>query len=247
MCSHVSSQTFSYVLIFSSELIRCTILNKIRSHEKIKIKTYSHPHWTTIHCPRRSLSVLQPKTLQKPTPRLYPQFLQIARNTWLPGPGTLERVGEQHFGTHEISLTPTTLYRTPQEIFSTLVHEMCHLWQWDFGNPSRNGYHNKEWAAKMREVGLIPSDTGQLGGKETGQKMTHYIEWEGRCQQAFNRRSKKYVLPFTSLEGEIMKRLIEGSNGTEGGEVEREKRLRKLRPVSRNKTKYTCPTCKVNV
>ena len=23
-----------------------------------------------------------------------------------------------------------------------------------------DGYHNKEWAAKMREVGLIPTDTG---------------------------------------------------------------------------------------
>jgi predicted SprT family Zn-dependent metalloprotease len=162
-------------------------------------------------------------------------------------PERWKRVGEKHFGTHEISLTPTTLYRTPLEIFSTLVHEMCHLWQWDFGNPSRNGYHNKEWAAKMKELGLIPSNTGKPGGKETGQKMTHYIEEGGRYQNAFNRMPKKHILPFTSLEGEIMKSLIEGSSGSDGEDDERRKRLRKLRPVSRNKTKYSCPGCKVNV
>jgi hypothetical protein len=39
------------------------------------------------------------------------------------------------------------------------VHEMAHVWQHAHGKPSRNGYHNKEWAAKMDERGLIPSDT----------------------------------------------------------------------------------------
>ena len=59
-----------------------------------------------------------------------------------------------------------------------------HLWQHHFGKPSRSGYHNKEWAAKMREVGLIPTDTGQPGGKETGQKVTHIIEQGGRFDRA---------------------------------------------------------------
>lgn len=77
--------------------------------------------------------------------------------------------------------------------------------------------------------------------------MTHYIEEGGRYQKAFNRMPKKYILPFTSLEGEIMKSLIEGSGGSEGEEDERRKRLRKLRPVSRTKTKYTCLGCKANV
>lgn len=61
-------------------------------------------------------------------------------------PERWKRVGEKEFGVHEISLTPTPLFYTPLEIFSTLVYEMCHLWQRRFGKPSRNGYHNKEWA-----------------------------------------------------------------------------------------------------
>jgi hypothetical protein len=51
-------------------------------------------------------------------------------------------------------------------------------------NGIRRNYHNKEWAVKMREVGLIPTDTGQPGGKDTGQKVTHVIEPGGRFEQA---------------------------------------------------------------
>lgn len=164
-------------------------------------------------------------------------------------PERWKRVHDKEFGVHEVSLTPTTLYRTPVEIFSTLVHEMCHLWQWEFGNPSRNGYHNKEWAEKMEEVGLIPSRTGKPGGKKTGQSMTHYIEKGGTYEQAFEKMSERYVLPFTSLDGEVMKSILSGAgtNGSDDEDNERKKRLRKLRPPSRNKTKYTCPGCKCNI
>ena len=65
---------------------------------------------------------------------------------------------------------------------------------------------------------------------------------------------KSFILPFTSLEGELMKRLIEGTNGTEDstengndGNDAKKARLRKLRPPSQNKTKYTCPGCQVNL
>lgn len=60
-------------------------------------------------------------------------------------------------------------------IFSILVHEMAHHWQQEFGTPSRNGYHNKEWANKMKLLGLYPSHNGQEGGNEIGQNMGHYI------------------------------------------------------------------------
>jgi predicted SprT family Zn-dependent metalloprotease len=77
----------------------------------------------------------------------------------------------------EIALNPRTFSgRTDCEIISTAVHEMVHQWQHHFGKPGRRGYHNKQWAAKMREIGLIPSHTGEPGGKQTGQAMTHYIE-----------------------------------------------------------------------
>ena len=62
---------------------------------------------------------------------------------------------------------------------------MVHLWQQAFGQPSSRSYHNKEWAAKMKAIGLMPSSTGAVGGKETGQRVTHYIIPGGPFTQAF--------------------------------------------------------------
>ena len=40
------------------------------------------------------------------------------------------------------------------------------------GQAAARGYHNKEWAAKMKAIGLMPSNSGAVGGKETGQQMS---------------------------------------------------------------------------
>lgn len=84
----------------------------------------------------------------------------------------------------EIALNPQAFDRTDLAILSTLVHEQCHVQQFHFGQPSRTGYHNRQWATLMEQVGLIPSDTGAPGGKRTGQNMTHYIVAGGPFQIA---------------------------------------------------------------
>lgn len=82
--------------------------------------------------------------------------------------------------TDEIALNPAFFaFRPVENTLSTLAHEMVHQWQWHCGKPSRSGYHNREWAAKMEAVGLMPSDTGAPGGKRVGQRMTHYIIDDG--------------------------------------------------------------------
>jgi hypothetical protein len=125
--------------------------------------------------------------------------------------------------TDEIALNPSHFkYRTVPEVLSTLVHEMAHLWQHHFGKVSRGGYHNKEWAVKMREIGLIPSDTGQPGGKETGQKMTHYIEEGGRfslhCAALLN---DGFRVPYVELWNEA----------------------KTMKTKAKNKTKFVCESC----
>ncbi|EBR7327633.1 sprT domain-containing protein [Salmonella enterica] len=75
----------------------------------------------------------------------------------------------------EIALNPEYFPVYPLiEVMQTLVHEQCHMWQFHFGNPSRKGYHNAQWAAKMELVGLMPSSTGQPGGNKVGQSMNDY-------------------------------------------------------------------------
>ncbi|GGD02062.1 SprT-like domain-containing protein [Undibacterium terreum] len=86
---------------------------------------------------------------------------------------------------HEIALNPAYFARRKViEVFQTLVHEQCHVWQHEYGNPSRTGYHNREWAEKMESIGLMPSSTGEPGGEKIGQKMSDYPIEAGRFKQA---------------------------------------------------------------
>jgi hypothetical protein len=88
---------------------------------------------------------------------------------------------------HEIALNPDGFVgKSDKWIASILVHEMAHLWQQVFGRPSKRGYHNKEWAAKMESLGLMPSNSGMVGGKRTGSQMSHYVIPGGACEQAFD-------------------------------------------------------------
>jgi hypothetical protein len=103
-------------------------------------------------------------------------------------------------GIDEISINPDHMgHKTPRRILSTLVHEMAHMWQEHFGKPSKKGYHNKEWANKMEEVGLMPSDTWGPGGKKTGPKVSHYVIEGGVFDEAFKKMPKELQLPFVGL------------------------------------------------
>lgn len=76
---------------------------------------------------------------------------------------------------HELALNPDYFGVKPLlEILQTMVHEMVHLWQYQYGTPSQKSYHNREWAEKMEQIGLMPSDTGRIGGKKIGQHMADY-------------------------------------------------------------------------
>ncbi len=126
----------------------------------------------------------------------------------------------------EISLNIVSFpSRTDAEILSTLAHEMAHLWQENFGKASRKTYHNREWGLKMKAIGLYPSSTGQPGGKETGQQMSHYVIEGGLFEH--------YCSALLSSGYKINWQM----------EIEQpEKGERK-----KSKVKYTCPTCEQNV
>jgi predicted SprT family Zn-dependent metalloprotease len=127
--------------------------------------------------------------------------------------------------TDEIALNPVAFQdRTDEEILSTLVHEMVHLWQYHVGSPSRSGYHNREWADMMKRLGLPPSDTGKPGGRETGQRVTHYIIPGG---------------PFALTCAVLL----------EDGDCNihyEEKGSQNAAKKAASKTRYTCPSCGLN-
>ena len=67
------------------------------------------------------------------------------------------------------------LFRARLDQILNMQHELVRLaWEIDWPALECNGYHNKEWAAMMQAVGLVPSDTAAEGGKMTGQGVSHY-------------------------------------------------------------------------
>lgn len=96
---------------------------------------------------------------------------------------------------HEIALNPQHIRtRKAKDTFSTLVHEMVHQLQQEHGKPPKGAYHNKQWAAMMKEVGLYPSDTAAPGGAETGRYVSHYIVKGGLFDIAFEKFAAKHDL-----------------------------------------------------
>src|SRR2546427_3077583 len=126
---------------------------------------------------------------------------------------------------HELALNPDSFTgRTDEMILSTLAHEMAHVWQQAYGKAPRRGYHDRQWAVKMREIGLQPSSTGEPGGKETGQSVTHYIIPCGRYAKAHAKLAGQgFTLHWQSIPA---------------AEQARGKKSRK--------TKFTCPECGEN-
>jgi SprT-like family len=154
-------------------------------------------------------------------------ILNFSRKTKYAGFFAPERWQREANLTHEISLNPDVLERDSREIMSTLVHEMAHLWQQENGKPSRNGYHNAEWAAEMNRIGLKPVSCSGDPEKQTGQRMTHEIVEDGPFATAFEYLPREYLLPWLSGAGQ-------------GGE-------KKPKSKNQDKAKFVCPQCGIMV
>jgi hypothetical protein len=125
---------------------------------------------------------------------------------------------------HELALNPDAFIgRTDEQICQTLVHEMCHGWQKECGSPPARNYHNQEWSEKMKSIGLMPSSTGMVGGKETGAHMSDYIIPGGAFSQAYAKLAK------TGWKLNLQSAPLRAPKGTPN-----------------SKTKFTCASCGQN-
>lgn len=145
----------------------------------------------------------------------------------------------------EIALNPNHFVAKGEiENMQTLVHEMVHMWQYHFGTPSQRTYHNKEFALKMKEVGLMPSSTGRPGGKETGQNMGDYPIVGGLFEKAFKVwKSRNRPIRWASLEAFLEDGQAVNPTGEAGAEVT-QSQIKKAK--RRSKSKFSCPTCDQN-
>lgn len=117
--------------------------------------------------------------------KLPPVLLTLQRQPKVFGYMSKDRfVNNKGQTTHELAVNPDYFPIFPlPELMQTIAHELVHLNQMMYGKPSRNGYHNKEFAQMMESIGLMASSTGKEGGKKTGQKMADYIIKGGKFEK----------------------------------------------------------------
>jgi hypothetical protein len=139
---------------------------------------------------------------------------------------------------HEVALNPDSFAgRTDEEILSTLAHEMAHVWQQEFGHPGRGRYHNREWAAMMFSIGLMPSATGEPGGAVTGDHVSHFILENGLFHDVCRAFLGKHCLVWESAGPAGATRSSSGQ-----GKVGIHPEPRK----TQTRAKFTCPNCGLN-
>jgi predicted SprT family Zn-dependent metalloprotease len=133
----------------------------------------------------------------------------------------------------EIALNPATFMQRPvKDILGTLVHEMVHLWQHHHGTSGRGRYHNREWADRMKSIGLQPTDNGAEGGKETGETVGHLIVPAGPFDQAADRlMGREFAIVWKETPAPPPQAKGEGAAGPET--------LQK----SGKRLRYRCPDC----
>lgn len=159
--------------------------------------------------------------------RLSPAVLTLNRNTRSGGYYMRSAwVDETQNVLPEINISPATLQLSPLDVMSILVHEMTHHFQHLHGNPGRAGYHNKEFAKFMFCLGLQCSSTGEPGGKQTGERMSHFVLPGGTFHNAFEQMPNEYLLPFKDFN--LQKKFTSFS-------------------IKKIKIKYQCTGCGINV
>lgn len=144
----------------------------------------------------------------------------------------------------EIAMNPQHFASRPiEEVLSTLAHEMAHQWQHHQGKRPTRCYHDKQWAAKMKEIGLQPSNTGLPGGKETGPQMTHYIIEGGEFAKSCAAFLKANKAALYQDRNSALKAAGKGGKGGEGdGDGEGDDGKVKVK----GRIKFHCKGCELN-
>jgi hypothetical protein len=134
--------------------------------------------------------------------------------------------------------------QSTEQALSTLVHEMHHLAQQHhkeiYGKPGPGGYHNRRFARAMRENGLMCSNTGRPGGRQTGRHMSDYIIEDGKFDLACRDLiADGFTIRYVDVVAPPVFLMDDAAIVAAVRAVARAKK-------AASKTRYVCPGCKLH-
>jgi len=133
------------------------------------------------------------------------------------------------------------------KLMHILIHEMIHLWQWEQGKPSRNGYHNNEWIEKAKRLGL---KCKRDDGKEDvpGQAVQTFLIPKGKAEIAIAELPEDAILPWMAVPLNPEPPTPSQGQGESGQGESGQGKSGEGRSQGRSgkRAKYTCPVCGLN-
>ena len=156
------------------------------------------------------------------TPKAYGHF-SLSENTWV------SKLG----GTHEINIGAGTLSRPIEEICTTMLHEMIHLYNYTNGvqDCSRgNTYHNKRFKEAAEAHGLTVKHSDKYGWSHTSptEKLIDFVIENQLSDILLNRNEPTGFFV--------------GKTGTHNGGINTTNP-----PRTSSTRKYACPVCGMSV
>lgn len=144
-----------------------------------------------------------------------------------------------------LCINPSFLSRGLEYLLSTLVHELCHVYEIAYIHIPRGGYHTKEWAQLMEGCGLAPRyhNASRTSVDETiieGGVFVSFVEYF----------TKKYGANYFNLTTHDCITTDNGNKPTTPADDGRPRADNADKPIkiyNRNKIKYTCAGCGAKV
>lgn len=93
-------------------------------------------------------------------------------------------LGRAHFSARTIELNPTLLDRHPEELLSTLVHELCHL------IAGARAAHGPRWREAMLALGARPEACHKLDVSDLAVRRRAWLWSCTSCGETYRRRSR---------------------------------------------------------
>lgn len=104
--------------------------------------------------------------------------------------------GEASFK-HEISLNPEYFAIVPKiDVLRVFCQELTRLYRYVHGEKKKmkTDHYDEHFGEYMMTIGLYPSNTGLIGGKEVGKKMSSYILPDGKFLKVCNELVEEGIL-----------------------------------------------------